>query len=93
MPRCQYARRFFAFSSTEVSRVFGCMLFALLASSVSQGMVPFGAESRYDTAEHALGSHTLNVVFIQDDLLRHPSDVTHPESDSGQIIRRDSLDG
>ena len=86
MPRCQYARRFFAFSSTEISRVFGCMLFALLAISVSHGMVPFGAESRYDTAEYALGSHTLNVVFIQDDLLRDPIDVTHPESDSGRVI-------
>ena len=71
---------------STVRRRMAALLACMFSVSAATAMVPFGAESRYDTAEYALGSHTLNVVFIQDDLLRDPANVTHPESDSGQVI-------
>ena len=59
----------------------------LLAASLAHGdMTPFGADPLFDTSEYALGSHTLNVVFLQDNQLRDPVNNTHPVTPGGSIV-------
>ena len=71
------------FSLTKIA--FTAFAWTAMIQPVS-AIVPFGAESRYDTAEYALGTHTLNVVFIQDDQLRDPNNSTHPLNNAGEIV-------
>ena len=66
--------------------VLGLIAFTACLQSSFADEPAYGANSIYDTSEYALGSHTLNVVFIQDDILRDPNDVTHPPDTGGQIV-------
>ncbi len=47
--------------------------------------IPFGA-TQGDTSLYGLGTYVHNVVFLQDDLLRDPDDILHPEDPTGTVI-------
>lgn len=57
-----------------------------LTPQLSADPVAYGANDIYDVSEYALGSYTLNVIFIQDDLLRDPNSSSHPQDPNGQVI-------
>jgi hypothetical protein len=55
-------------------------------STASAADVPYGADPLLNTSEYGLGSYLWNIAFIQDNILRDPSDPTHPPDSGGQVI-------
>ncbi len=62
------------------------VLLAVPWATPAWAMRPYNATALSDQSEYALGTYTMNVVFLQDNLLRDTANASHPVSPTGSVV-------